>query len=126
MVIGYEGTTGPDWMLRRLDGGLVGLLVPSRRLRRRPGRILADTCTVYGTGVVAMSHEEAGGVTRLEAANGSSPPDTLPSTQPTTSQRREPWPPSSAGLAASAEGVLLWALLSWHGCRGNQGERRAR
>lgn len=72
---GFEGTEPPSWLLRRLEAGLGGVTLFSRNISSR-----AQLATLIGTLRAANPHvivaldEEAGDVTRLDAATGSSRP----------------------------------------------------
>ena len=75
---GFEGTTAPEWLRRRLAEGLGGVALFSRnivnpdQLRKLVGTIRADNPDA----AVAID-EEGGDVTRLEASTGSSRPGNL-------------------------------------------------
>lgn len=75
LVPGFEGTSMPDWLARRLEGGLAGVcwfghnVVDADRVRP-----LADDLHAAREGVLVLCDEEGGTVTRLEAAHGSSWP----------------------------------------------------
>ncbi len=75
MVTGFASTTLPGWLARRLDAGLGGVcwfgpnVVDADQARK-----LADALHGTRDGVLVMSDEEGGDVTRLEASAGSSWP----------------------------------------------------
>ena len=68
----FDGLVAPEWMLRRVSGGLGGVCLFARnigtpeQLRSLTGSLLA----LRGELVIAVD-EEAGDVTRLDAATGS-------------------------------------------------------
>src|SRR5690606_19413000 len=72
---GFEGTTAPGWVLRRLGGGLAGVVLFSRNIAT-PAQVAELTAELRAEnpGVVIGIDEEAGEVTRLEARTGSSRP----------------------------------------------------
>jgi beta-N-acetylhexosaminidase len=75
LVPGFVGTTPPDWLRRALDEGLGGVCwfahnVPSVDTARS----LADELHDVRGAALVLCDEEGGGVTRLEAATGSSWP----------------------------------------------------
>ena len=78
LLPGFEGTTAPDWVRRRVGEGLGGVLLFARnvvspsQLARLSAALRAERPTV----LVAMD-EEGGDVTRLEATAGSSYPGNL-------------------------------------------------
>jgi beta-N-acetylhexosaminidase len=78
LLPGFEGTTAPDWVRRRVGEGLGGVLLFARnvvgpsQLASLSAALRAERPTV----LVAMD-EEGGDVTRLEAAAGSSYPGNL-------------------------------------------------
>jgi beta-N-acetylhexosaminidase len=71
---GFGGVTAPEWILRRLDAGLGGVVLFARNVAD-PVRLRALTAEL-GDAVVAID-EEGGDVTRLEARGGSSYPGNL-------------------------------------------------
>jgi beta-N-acetylhexosaminidase len=71
---GFAGLEAPEWILRRLDEGLGGVVLFSRNVA--DGRQLAALTASLGGAVVAID-EEGGDVTRLEARSGSSFPGNL-------------------------------------------------
>jgi beta-N-acetylhexosaminidase len=78
LLPGFEGTTAPDWLRRRVGDGLGGVLLFARnvvspsQLARLGAALRAERPSV----LVGMD-EEGGDVTRLEAADGSSYPRNL-------------------------------------------------
>ena len=75
LVPGFVGTSMPDWLARRLEGGLAGVCWFGHNV------VDLDQATrlseeLHGTrhGVLVTSDEEGGTVTRIEAATGSSWP----------------------------------------------------
>jgi beta-N-acetylhexosaminidase len=75
---GFEGTTAPDWLLRRLAGGLGGVALFSRNIANRDQlRALVSSLRSVNPDVAVAIDEEGGDVTRLEAATGSSRPGNL-------------------------------------------------
>src|SRR6266536_1808351 len=78
LLPGFAGTRAPDWILRRLDGGLGGAVLFSRNVAD-PAQVAALTAELHAArpdGLVAID-EEGGDVTRLESATGSSYPGNL-------------------------------------------------
>jgi len=75
VVTGYGGSDAPDWLLRRIEGGLGGVCWFAHNVVD-PDRAVAVASRLHGVreGVVVMSDEEGGDVARLEAATGSSWP----------------------------------------------------
>ncbi len=72
---GFVGTTAPDWLNRRLETGLRGVCWFGHNVADlAQARILADQLHAAADGVLVVSDEEGGEVTRLEAATGSSYP----------------------------------------------------
>jgi beta-N-acetylhexosaminidase len=71
---GFPGLEPPEWLLRRLDAGLGGVVLFARNVAE-PEQLRALT-EALGGAVVAID-EEGGDVTRLEAARGSSYPGNL-------------------------------------------------
>ena len=75
VVTGYGGPMAPDWLLRRLDQGLGGVCWFAHNVTDvEQARTLSDQLHDVRDGVVVMSDEEGGDVTRLEAGRGSSWP----------------------------------------------------
>jgi beta-N-acetylhexosaminidase len=75
---GFEGHRAPDWLLRRLDGGLGGVALFARNIGT-PDQVAALTAQIHAaapTAIVAVD-EEGGDVTRIEHATGSSWPGNL-------------------------------------------------
>jgi beta-N-acetylhexosaminidase len=78
LLPGFEGTTAPDWLRRRVAEGLGGVVLFARNVAS-PGqlaRLGAGLRAERPTVLVAID-EEGGDVTRLEAARGSSYPGNL-------------------------------------------------
>jgi beta-N-acetylhexosaminidase len=75
---GFVGTTPPDWVRARLDEGLGGVVLFSRNIvdPTQVGELTA-TLREHRPDVLVAIDEEAGDVTRLEAATGSSRPGNL-------------------------------------------------
>ncbi|WP_182886299.1 glycoside hydrolase family 3 protein [Microbispora sp. H10885] len=75
LLPGFAGTTAPDWVRRRLAGGLAGVVLFSRNVDT-PAQLAALTSSLRAENpdVVIGIDEEAGEVTRLEARTGSSRP----------------------------------------------------
>jgi beta-N-acetylhexosaminidase len=72
---GFVGTTSPDWLTRRLETGLRGVCWFGHNVvDLAQARTLADQLHAAADGVLVVSDEEGGEVTRLEAATGSSYP----------------------------------------------------
>ena len=70
----FPGFEAPDWVLRRLEGGLGGITLFAYNVGD-PDQLAALTGRLRGTGEILVSIDEEGGdVTRLEAASGSSYP----------------------------------------------------
>src|SRR5437773_67495 len=75
---GFEGTTAPEWLRRRLAGGLGGVALFSRNIRNRDQlRTLVGSIRAENPDVIVTIDEEGGDVTRLEADTGSSRPGNL-------------------------------------------------
>jgi beta-N-acetylhexosaminidase len=72
---GFEGPTVPDWVRRRVDGGLGGIVLYSWNVESgaQLRALTAELRSVRSDVLVAID-EEGGDVTRLEAATGSSYP----------------------------------------------------
>ncbi|WP_411104245.1 glycoside hydrolase family 3 N-terminal domain-containing protein [Streptomyces sp. cmx-4-9] len=72
---GFDGARPPDWLLRRLQAGLGGVLLFSRN---SPGvaatRLVTDAIKAENPEAVVAVDEEGGAITRLETARGSSWP----------------------------------------------------
>ncbi|GAA0643712.1 glycoside hydrolase family 3 N-terminal domain-containing protein [Kutzneria viridogrisea] len=75
---GFEGTSPPDWVRRRLDEGLGGVVLFSRNISSpaQVGELTAALRECRPDVLVAID-EEAGDVTRMEAHTGSSRPGNL-------------------------------------------------
>ena len=75
---GFAGTTAPDWLRRRLDEGLGGVVLFSRNVTS-PEQVAELTASLreHRPEVLVAIDEEAGDVTRLEAATGSTRPGNL-------------------------------------------------
>lgn len=75
LVPGFVGTTMPDWLARRLEGGLAGVCWFAHNVVD-PEQATRLSEALHGTrdGVLVTSDEEGGTVTRIEAATGSSWP----------------------------------------------------
>jgi len=75
LVPGFDGTTTPDWLARRLDQGLAGVCWFGQNVTGpEQARQLADELHRAREGVLVLSDEEGGAVSRLEAGRGSSWP----------------------------------------------------
>ena len=75
---GFEGTTPPDWLRRRLDEGLGGVVLFSRNIAAAEQvATLTASLREHRPEVLVAIDEEAGDVTRLEAATGSTRPGNL-------------------------------------------------
>ena len=72
LLPGFTGTRAPDWLLRRIEGGLGGVVLFARNVSGE----LADLCAELGDVLIAID-EEGGDVTRLEVDRGSSFPGNL-------------------------------------------------
>jgi beta-N-acetylhexosaminidase len=71
----FVGTTAPDWVLRRLDGGMRGVTLFGRNVATRQQlRTLTDQLRSARSDVLIAIDEEGGDVTRLEYHVGSSYP----------------------------------------------------
>ncbi|HCU49119.1 MAG TPA: sugar hydrolase, partial [Micromonosporaceae bacterium] len=72
---GFEGTTPPDWVRRRLSEGLGGVVLFSRNIVD-PEQLaaLSAALTAENPDVVIAVDEESGDVTRLDVTNGSRRP----------------------------------------------------
>ena len=75
---GFEGTTAPDWLRRRLADGLGGVALFARNIEH-PDQVrdLVAALKAENPRVIVAIDEEGGDVTRLEAATGSSRPGNL-------------------------------------------------
>ncbi len=75
VVTGFDGTVVPDWLLHRVDGGLGGVCWFGQNVDDvAQAQALSDRLHQTRGGVVVMSDEEGGDVTRIEAGAGSSWP----------------------------------------------------
>ncbi|MFD9502819.1 glycoside hydrolase family 3 protein [Streptomyces sp. NPDC060035] len=75
---GFQGTTAPDWIRRRLGDGLGSVLLFGPNIRdRAQTSALTDALRAENPDVLIAIDEEGGDVTRLEAATGSSYPGNL-------------------------------------------------
>ncbi|HEU4349385.1 MAG TPA: glycoside hydrolase family 3 N-terminal domain-containing protein [Actinoplanes sp.] len=75
LLPGFAGTTAPDWVRRRVAGGLGGVVLFARNCASAP-QVAALTAALAAErpGVVVATDEEGGDVTRLDAATGSPVP----------------------------------------------------
>jgi beta-N-acetylhexosaminidase len=75
---GFEGTRAPDWVRRRLAGGLGSVLLFARNIEgpEQTAALTAELCA-ENPGVLVAADEEGGDVTRLDAAAGSAYPGNL-------------------------------------------------
>ncbi|GAA2283057.1 glycoside hydrolase family 3 N-terminal domain-containing protein [Streptomyces atrovirens] len=75
---GFEGTTVPDWVRRRISEGLASVVLFGRNIHG-PEQVAGLTTALYAEnpGLVVAVDEEAGDVTRLEARTGASRPGNL-------------------------------------------------
>ncbi|HET8684569.1 MAG TPA: glycoside hydrolase family 3 N-terminal domain-containing protein [Micromonosporaceae bacterium] len=75
---GFEGTTAPEWLLRRLAAGLRGVALFGRNIEtlEQVADLTAAMRAERGDVIVGID-EEAGDVTRLESHTGSSRPGNL-------------------------------------------------
>src|SRR3954447_14577323 len=75
---GFEGTTVPDWVRRRLAEGLGGVALFARNVES-PAQVAALTAQLRAErpDVIVAIDEEAGDVTRFESRHGSSRPGNL-------------------------------------------------
>jgi beta-N-acetylhexosaminidase len=75
LLPGFAGTTAPDWVRRRVAGGLGGVVLFARNCASVE-QIAALTAALRAerAGVVVATDEEGGDVTRLDAAVGSPVP----------------------------------------------------
>ncbi|WP_405891259.1 glycoside hydrolase family 3 protein [Streptomyces sp. NBC_01527] len=75
---GFRGTTAPDWIRRRLSGGLGSVLLFGPNIRdRAQTAALTAALRAENPDVLIAVDEEGGDITRLEAATGSSYPGNL-------------------------------------------------
>ena len=73
----FPGHEAPDWVLRRLEGGLGGVTLFADNVRDQT-QLAALTARLRSAGEILVALDEEGGdVTRLEAARGSSYPGNL-------------------------------------------------
>jgi beta-N-acetylhexosaminidase len=78
LLPGFEGTSAPDWLLRRAEQGLGGVVLFARNVADRDQvRTLSESLHAQRPGLVIAIDEEGGDVTRLEAKTGSSYPGNL-------------------------------------------------
>ncbi|NUW40545.1 glycoside hydrolase family 3 N-terminal domain-containing protein [Nonomuraea rhodomycinica] len=75
LMPGFEGTTPPDWLRRRLGEGLGGVVLFTRNITG-PAQVAALTAALRAENpaVLVGTDEESGEVTRLEVSTGSSRP----------------------------------------------------
>jgi beta-N-acetylhexosaminidase len=75
LLPGFAGTTAPDWVRRRVAGGLGGVVLFARNCASA-SQVAALTAALAAErpGVVVATDEEGGDVTRLDAATGSPVP----------------------------------------------------
>jgi beta-N-acetylhexosaminidase len=75
---GFEGTTAPDWVRRKLADGLGGVALFARNVES-PAQVAALTAQLRAErpDVIVAIDEEAGDVTRFESRHGSSRPGNL-------------------------------------------------
>ncbi|MFF1272193.1 glycoside hydrolase family 3 protein [Streptomyces marokkonensis] len=75
---GFEGTTVPDWVRRRISEGLSSVVLFGRNING-PEQVAGLTTALHAEnpGLVVAVDEEAGDVTRLEARTGASRPGNL-------------------------------------------------
>jgi beta-N-acetylhexosaminidase len=75
LVTGFDGTTPPDWLARRVEEGLGGVCWFAQNVAHEDQtRRLADDLHTLRDDLLVMADEEGGDVTRLEAGTGSSWP----------------------------------------------------
>ena len=68
----FDGLSAPEWLLRRVSGSLAGVcLFAGNVVSAQQVRALTDTLTDARADVVIAIDEEAGDVTRMDAATGS-------------------------------------------------------
>ncbi|AZM56745.1 sugar hydrolase [Streptomyces sp. WAC 01529] len=75
---GFEGTTAPDWVRRRIAEGLGSVVLFARNIET-PEQVarLTESLRAENPDLIVAIDEEAGDVTRLEAWTGSSRPGNL-------------------------------------------------
>ncbi|HET7900664.1 MAG TPA: glycoside hydrolase family 3 N-terminal domain-containing protein, partial [Candidatus Nanopelagicales bacterium] len=73
LLPGFVGTTAPDWLLRRAERGLGGVVLFARNVTD-PDQVSALAASLRGVRpeLLVAVDEEGGDVTRLEARSGSS------------------------------------------------------
>jgi beta-N-acetylhexosaminidase len=78
LLPGFEGTVAPDWLRRKLESGLGGVVLFAFNVRD-PEQLAALTASLRAEreGLLVAVDEEGGDVTRVEAASGSSFPGNL-------------------------------------------------
>ncbi|HSS62650.1 MAG TPA: beta-N-acetylhexosaminidase, partial [Candidatus Limnocylindrales bacterium] len=75
---GFAGTSMPEWVRRRVDEGLGGVVLFGRNIEHRDQvRALVASLHAERAGLLVAIDEEGGDVTRLEARTGSSYPGNL-------------------------------------------------
>ena len=75
---GFAGTAVPEWVRRRLDGGLGSVILFAANIESPAQlRALTDELRAANPDVFVAVDEEAGDITRLEFATGSSSPGNL-------------------------------------------------
>ena len=75
---GFVGTSPPDWVRRRLAGGLGSVILFAANMESpEQARTLTNKLRAENPDVFVAVDEEAGDITRLEAATGSSYPGNL-------------------------------------------------
>ncbi|ACU73375.1 glycoside hydrolase family 3 domain protein [Catenulispora acidiphila DSM 44928] len=75
---GFVGTSPPDWLRRRLAGGLGSVILFAANMESpEQARTLTNELRAENPDVFVAVDEEAGDITRLEAATGSSYPGNL-------------------------------------------------
>ena len=79
LQMAFVGTKAPDWVLRALDDGALGGVVPFARNLQSPEQIAALCAQLRAANpeVLIALDEEGGDVTRLEVGGGSSYPGNL-------------------------------------------------
>jgi len=78
LVPGFVGTAAPEWVRRRIDGGLGGVALFARNITSvEQARTLTDAVHAMRADVLVAVDEEGGDVTRLEARRGSRHPGAL-------------------------------------------------
>src|SRR5205814_5207032 len=71
---GFAGVTAPDWLLRRIESGLGGVVLFAGNIES-PEQLRSLTAELRrGGSLLVATDEEGGDVTRLEARRGSSYP----------------------------------------------------